>query len=175
VALARRHLRIDQDTRFLSKRQGVLPITPESLEALLCSRGTSIGAAFERLTFFVVDELHAFIDAERGKQLQSLMHRIESVIGRAVPRIGLSATLGDMRLAADFLRPGKGSAVAMLERLTVVLQVAALLPGSASTELVVTEPLPASVPRRSDLTSTVIVAAPPASACLAAPCACPHE
>ncbi|MCP5285412.1 MAG: DEAD/DEAH box helicase [Burkholderiaceae bacterium] len=102
-------------TRFLAKRQGVLLITPESLEALLCNRGTSIGPAFERLTFFVVDELHAFIGAERGKQLQSLMHRIERVIGRTVPRIGLSATLGDMSLAADFLRPGKGSAVAMVE------------------------------------------------------------
>jgi ATP-dependent Lhr-like helicase len=102
-------------TRFLAKRQGVLLITPESLEALLCNRGTSVGAAFERLTFFVVDELHAFIGAERGKQLQSLMHRIECVIGRTVPRIGLSATLGDMSLAAEFLRPGKGSAVALVE------------------------------------------------------------
>lgn len=102
-------------TRFLAKRQGVLLITPESLEALLCNRGTSVGAAFERITFFVIDELHAFIGAERGKQLQSLMHRIERVIGRTVPRIGLSATLGDMSLAADFLRPGKGGAVAMVE------------------------------------------------------------
>ena len=33
-------------TRFLAKRQGVLLITPESLEALLCNRGTSVGAAF---------------------------------------------------------------------------------------------------------------------------------
>lgn len=102
-------------TRFMTKRQGVLLITPESLEAMLCNRGTSVGAIFERLTFFVVDELHAFIGAERGKQLQSLMHRIERVIGRTVPRIGLSATLGDMSLAADFLRPGKGSAIAMVE------------------------------------------------------------
>ena len=102
-------------TKFLAKRQGVLLITPESLEALLCNRGTSVSAAFERLKFFVVDELHAFIGAERGKQLQSLMHRIERVIGRTVPRIGLSATLGDMSLAADFLRPGKGAAVAMIE------------------------------------------------------------
>jgi ATP-dependent Lhr-like helicase len=102
-------------TRFLAERKGVLLITPESLEALLCNRGTSIGATFERLTFFVVDELHAFIGAERGKQLQSLMHRIERVIGRTVPRIGLSATLGDMSLAADFLRPGKGPWVAMVE------------------------------------------------------------
>lgn len=97
-------------TRFLTKRHGVLLITPESLEALLCNRGTSIAAVFERTAYFVVDELHAFIGSERGKQLQSLMHRIENAIGRTVPRIGLSATLGDMQLAADFLRPA-GAAV----------------------------------------------------------------
>lgn len=93
-------------TRFLTKRHGVLLITPESLEALLCNRGSSVGAIFERLTFFVVDELHAFIGSERGKQLQSLMHRVERALARQVPRIGLSATLGDMKLAGSFLRPG---------------------------------------------------------------------
>jgi len=101
--------------RFLAKRQGVLLITPESLEATLCHRGTSIGAVFDRLAFFVIDELHAFIGSERGKQLQSLMHRIEGVVGRRVPRVGLSATLGDMRLAADFLRPRQGASVALVE------------------------------------------------------------
>lgn len=100
---------------FLSKRQGVLLITPESLEAMLCLRGTSIGAVFDRLAFFVVDELHAFIGFERGKQLQSLMHRIECTLERQVPRVGLSATLGDMGLAADFLRPGRGNFVALVE------------------------------------------------------------
>jgi len=93
-------------TRFLTKRRGVLLITPESLEALLCNRGSSVGAIFERLAFFVVDELHAFIGSERGKQLQSLMHRIEHALKRHVPRIGLSATFGDMKLAGSFLRPG---------------------------------------------------------------------
>ena len=101
--------------RFLSQRRGVLLITPESLEAMLCNRGTSIGSTFERLSYLVVDELHAFIGTERGKQLQSLVHRIEHVIGRRVPRIGLSATLGDMSLAAEFLRPGHGAAVALVE------------------------------------------------------------
>jgi ATP-dependent Lhr-like helicase len=100
--------------RFLDRKNGVLLITPESLEALLCNRGTSVAAIFERLSYFVVDELHAFIGAERGKQLQSLMHRIERVIGRTVPRVGLSATLGDMALAAEFLRPGKGAQVEMV-------------------------------------------------------------
>ncbi len=101
--------------RFLAHRAGVLLITPESLEAFLCNRGTSVRAVFERLAFCVVDELHAFIGAERGKQLQSLLHRIERVVGRKVPRIGLSATLGDMSLAADFLRPGCGPDVAIVE------------------------------------------------------------
>lgn len=102
-------------TKFLNKTNGVLLITPESLEAMLCNRGTSVGRVFERAAFFVVDELHAFIGSERGKQLQSLLHRIERVIGRSVPRIGLSATLGDMSLAAEFLRPGKGSTVKLVE------------------------------------------------------------
>lgn len=102
-------------TKFLAKRNGVLLITPESLEAHLCNRGTSVRAVFAGLSYFVVDELHAFIGTERGKQLQSLLHRIEHVVGRNVPRIGLSATLGDMLLAAEFLRPERGDSVAIVE------------------------------------------------------------
>lgn len=104
-----------QKMRFLKKREGVLLITPESLEALLCNRGSQLTSAFERLAFFVVDELHAFIGSERGKQLQSLMHRIEGILRRRVPRIGLSATLGDMNLAKQFLRPGDGGSVQLVE------------------------------------------------------------
>lgn len=93
--------------KFLQKPCGVLLITPESLEATLCNRGTSIAGLFKQTTFFIIDELHAFIGTERGKQLQALMHRIETVLGHKVPRIGLSATLGDMNLAAKFLRPDR--------------------------------------------------------------------
>lgn len=101
--------------RFLAKRHGVLLITPESLEALLCNRGTSVAGIFQGTAFFVVDELHAFIGSERGKQLQSLMHRIDAAVGRKTPRIGLSATLGDMNLAKQFLRPVGADAVALVE------------------------------------------------------------
>ena len=95
--------------RFLKSPDGVLLITPESLEALLMNHGHGLGGIFAGLRFIVVDELHAFIGTERGRQLQSLMHRIETVVKRRVPRIGLSATLGDMGLAAEFLRPGGGA------------------------------------------------------------------
>ena len=101
--------------RFLTQGQGVLLITPEFMEALLCNRGTSVSATFERTAFFIIDELHAFIGSERGKQLQSLLHRIEASLGRTVPRIGLSATLGDMSLAAKFMRPGDGTPPALVE------------------------------------------------------------
>jgi ATP-dependent Lhr-like helicase len=102
-------------TRFLKRPAGILLITPESLEAFLCNRGFSAPQLFANLRYIVVDELHAFIGSERGKQLQSLMQRVQTAAGARVPRIGLSATLGDMRLAAGFLRPHGGDAVQVIE------------------------------------------------------------
>ena len=129
-------------TKFLKQRHGVLLITPESLEALLCNRGTSVAAIFEHASFFIVDELHAFIGSERGKQLQSLMHRIEESVGRNVPRIGLSATLGDMSLAGNFLRPNG-----------MPIQVSSVAEGSAELKVLVKgyeEPLVVSSARSHD-------------------------
>jgi ATP-dependent helicase Lhr and Lhr-like helicase len=109
--------------RFLKKPEGVLLITPESLEAMLCNRGSSVTAVFRQATFIVVDELHAFIGSERGKQLQSLLHRIEMATGRMIPRIGLSATLGDMSLAGKFLRPGGMPAIVESKSSTAELKI----------------------------------------------------
>ena len=87
---------------------GILLITPESLEALFVNKGPAIQTIFKGLMYVVVDELHSFIGLERGRQLQSLLARIELSTQRRVPRIALSATLGDMKLAAVFLRwPGE--------------------------------------------------------------------
>lgn len=97
--------------RFFANPRGVVLITPESLEALLFRRGGEVRGMFAALEAVVVDELHAFIGNVRGRQLQSLLHRLECQLARRVQRIGLSATLGDMGLAADFLRPSQGEAV----------------------------------------------------------------
>jgi ATP-dependent Lhr-like helicase len=101
--------------RFLKKPKGCLLITPESLEALLCRRGHGLAGLLSSLAYVVVDELHAFIGTERGKQLQSLLHRIETFLGRPVMRIGLSATLGDMNGAASFLRPDHSRKVSIVD------------------------------------------------------------
>ena len=97
--------------RFLKKPAGCVLITPESLESLIFNKGSALKSTFAGLQYVVVDELHAFIGSERGTQLQSLMNRLEILIGRHVPRIGLSATLGDPDIAAEFLRPGAGPQV----------------------------------------------------------------
>jgi len=100
--------------KALEISDGILLITPESLEAMFVNKGSSISGLFSNLSYIVIDELHAFIGSERGAQLQSLMHRIEVAIGRTVPRVGLSATLGNMLMAAEFLRPGASSKVELV-------------------------------------------------------------
>ncbi|MBL0210841.1 MAG: DEAD/DEAH box helicase [Holophagaceae bacterium] len=95
--------------RFIKAPRGVLLITPESLEAMFMHHGHGLKGLFKGVQYVVVDEVHAFMGTERGKQLQSLMHRLETAVGRTVPRVGLSATLGDMEGAVQFLRRG-GSA-----------------------------------------------------------------
>src|SRR5690606_19343998 len=102
-------------TATLRDPGGVLLITPESLEALFVRRGLEVPALLGPVAYVVVDELHAFIGTERGRQLQSLLHRVDLATRRTRPRIALSATLGDMRMAAEFLRPGAGDAAEIVE------------------------------------------------------------
>ena len=101
--------------RLVERPRGALLITPESLEALFVTRGTAIPRLIEELRYIVVDELHVFIGTERGRQLQSLMRRLDLAAKRRLPRVALSATLGDLDLAAEFLRPPQGGEV---ERIT---------------------------------------------------------
>ncbi|MBC6457067.1 DEAD/DEAH box helicase [Actinomadura sp. HBU206391] len=97
--------------RLVRQPSGILLITPESLEALFVNRGTRMPTMFRGVRHIVIDELHSFIGTERGAQLQSLLHRLELAVRHTIPRIGLSATLGDMKSAAEFLRPGGGEKV----------------------------------------------------------------
>lgn len=100
--------------KVIKDPSGILLITPESLEALMVVHGPHVGLIFAGLRYVVIDELHAFLGTERGAQLQSLLHRVELTIRRSVPRVGLSATLGNMSLAAEFLRPSAGHAVTVI-------------------------------------------------------------
>ncbi|MFG1344122.1 DEAD/DEAH box helicase [Xanthobacter autotrophicus DSM 431] len=118
ILLHKWHGDVSEDAKARARKRpsGLVLITPESLEALLVRRGREAPRLFSRLDAFVIDELHAFIGTERGMQLQSILNRIEVATGRErIDRIGLSATLGDMHLAAEALRPGAGGSVSIIE------------------------------------------------------------
>ncbi len=86
---------------------GILLITPESLEARLIRDAGWVQAAFASLKYVVIDEYHAFIGFERGHHLQSLLARLEHLLDRQkspIPRLALSATLGDMDGVLSCLR-----------------------------------------------------------------------
>lgn len=91
--------------KALKKPSGILIITPESLESFLINRNTAVKTAFGKLKYIVIDELHAFIGNERGKQLQSLLSRIELITGNKPPRVAMSATFSNYDKVKSFLRP----------------------------------------------------------------------
>ncbi|WP_252275430.1 DEAD/DEAH box helicase [Nocardioides sp. LMS-CY] len=113
-----------QKRTLLRDPSGVLLITPESLEALFVLNGPRVPTVFADLRYVVIDELHSFMGTERGAQLQSLLYRLDLAVRRRVPRIGLSATLADPAIAAEFLRPGRADQVVVLDN-----------PGGESTEI----------------------------------------
>jgi ATP-dependent Lhr-like helicase len=101
--------------RAREKPDGVLLITPESIEALFVRRPGAVKTMFAQLRFVVIDELHAFLDTERGVQLASLLKRIDSACAVHPRRVGLSATLADLHFAAQWLRPDAPDTVMVLE------------------------------------------------------------
>ena len=89
---------------------GIILITPESFESLLIRDAGWVKQAFGELKYIVIDEFHAFLGSERGQHLLSLLNRLEHVAGRLdapIPRVALSATLGDLDTVPLSLRPNK--------------------------------------------------------------------
>lgn len=86
----------------------VLLTTPESLESILVSAKTDHRRFFAGLRAVVVDEVHAFAGDDRGWHLLAVLERLSRVAGRAVQRVGLSATVGN---PAELLTWLQGSGV----------------------------------------------------------------
>lgn len=107
IPVHRRHgdVSSSRKRKALEDPEGVLLITPESVEALFIHRPGLFQQALQGLSYIVVDEVHSFIGEPRGKQLQSLLHRIEYACDEWIPRVALSATIGDLEICAEFLRP----------------------------------------------------------------------
>ncbi|MBO3458087.1 DEAD/DEAH box helicase [Aetokthonos hydrillicola Thurmond2011] len=95
-----------QKNKLLKNPQGILQITPESLESLLINKHNELSRLFADLRFVVIDEIHAFMGSQRGCQILCQLARLTKVMQSQPRRIGLSATLGDYSMAEEWLRSG---------------------------------------------------------------------
>ncbi len=94
--------------RLMEDPDGILQITPESLESMLINRSNDIVRIFSSLKYVVIDEIHTMISSDRGNQIICLLCRISTLTGRFPRRIGLSATVGDNQIASKWLGAGSG-------------------------------------------------------------------
>lgn len=85
---------------------GILQITPESLESLLINKRGACLKLFGDLRYVIIDEVHHFMRDVRGVQVLCLLDRLQRLTGNIPRRIGLSATLGDLTLAKNWLNTG---------------------------------------------------------------------
>lgn len=88
--------------RLIEKPEGIVLITPESLEAMFVNKPFNIKHLFSNLKYVVVDEIHSFIGTDRGTQLKSILSRLQDVNSRSFSIVGLSATIGDYDEAKKF-------------------------------------------------------------------------
>jgi ATP-dependent Lhr-like helicase len=70
-----------------------LMITPESLEVLLQEK--ELSRDLRNVRTVIIDELHAFVESERGVQLKVLLDQLDRITKHPVQRVGLSATTGN--------------------------------------------------------------------------------
>ena len=86
---------------MMRKPPHILVTTPESLYILLTSGGGR--TLLSHVETVIVDEIHAVADDKRGAHLALSLERLDALVGRPVPRIGLSATVTPIDTMARFL------------------------------------------------------------------------
>ena len=94
--------------KLLKRPAGVLQITPESLESMLMNRHSDIFRLFGGLKYVIIDEIHTLMGVDRGNQILCQLDRIAELIGYHPRRIGLSATIGDLEKAREWLTGNSG-------------------------------------------------------------------
>ena len=94
--------------KLVKTPEGILQITPESLESLITNKRGACLKMFSDLRYVIIDEVHHFMRDARGVQLLCVLERMQKLTGVVPRRIGLSATLGDVSLAQEWLNIGTG-------------------------------------------------------------------
>lgn len=88
--------------KIIKDPNGIILITPESLEAMFVNRPHHVNHLFSNLKYVVIDEIHSFIGSGRGAQLKSILSRLQDLNLKKFNIVGLSATIGDYEEAKKF-------------------------------------------------------------------------
>ncbi|SDA57103.1 ATP-dependent helicase Lhr and Lhr-like helicase [Methanobrevibacter millerae] len=92
--------------KFIRDPSDFLCITPESLEVILMNKNDNDKEnIFSNIKFILIDEIHYFADSDRGIQLNSLLNRIKKYTSEDIVTVGLSATVGNPNLIAEWINP----------------------------------------------------------------------
>ena len=95
---------------MIKKPPHILITTPESLFLMLSSKsGKEI---LKTAKTVIIDELHALIDSKRGAHFMLSLARLETLCQHRIQKIGLSATIEPLSLAANYLTKNPCSIVA---------------------------------------------------------------
>lgn len=90
---------------FIKNPTDFLLITPESLEVILMNKTVEEKRKiFQNVKYVIVDEIHYFVESDRGTQLNSLLNRISKYSDNPTIKVGLSATVGNPELVLDWLK-----------------------------------------------------------------------
>lgn len=87
--------------QLLKNPEGIVLMTPESLEAMFVNKPYNVSLLFASLEYVVIDEIHSFLGSDRGVQLKSLLSRLHQVNKCRFSIVGLSATVSDVNRYAE--------------------------------------------------------------------------
>ena len=87
--------------RMVKKPPHILITTPESLGIILAQE--KFKAFLKHLRWVIIDEVHELIGNERGTHLTVSLERLQNLSSHDLVRIGLSATIGNLKDAANFI------------------------------------------------------------------------
>ncbi|RNE49737.1 ATP-dependent helicase [Corynebacterium alimapuense] len=93
--------------RIIADPPDILLTTPESLEAIMVSRGVDAASFLGSINTVIIDEVHAFAGDDRGWHLSAVLSRVESFTGHQLQRIGMSATVGNPQALLSWLQGGR--------------------------------------------------------------------
>lgn len=104
-----------QKKKFIQNPAGILQITPESIESLFINRTENLTSLCQHIDFIVIDEIHSFLDTERGVQLRSLLSRMTPYTKKRPRIIGLSATIDNFPLVKKWVNHSNPESVQIIE------------------------------------------------------------